>query len=223
MHELEGLPLISLPAARIASLPLLVKRCVDVAGAAAALIALAPLMAWIAWRIKRDSHGPVLFRQTRLGMDRREFTFLKYRTMRADMPPAAHRAFQRTISDRYSAPPPNGLYKFEDGVTNVGRWLRRTSLDELPQLLNVLRGDMSLVGPRPCIPYELENFSAHHFDRFRVPQGLTGLWQVTARNRSTFAEALDMDVAYARSWSIGLDLRILLRTPASLVRRGGTA
>ena len=97
----------------------------------------------------------------------------------------------------------------------VGRWLRRTSLDELPQLLNVLRGDMSLVGPRPCIPYETEFFAPHHFERFLVPAGMTGLWQVEARAHSTFGEALDLDVAYVRGWSLGLDLRLLLRTPLS--------
>src|SRR5919206_36160 len=99
-----------------------------------------------------------------------------------------------------------------------------TSLDELPQLINVLRGEMSLVGPRPCIPYETEFFEAHHFDRFLVPQGVTGLWQVTARANSTFGEALEMDVAYVRAWSLGLDLRLLLRTPLQLLRqRAATA
>jgi len=223
MHSLEGLPLIALPAARISPLAAWTKRCIDVVGASLALLALSPLMAWIAWRIRRDSPGPVFFRQTRLGMDMREFTFLKYRTMRTDLNGGDHRAFMRTISNRFDAPPENGLYKYDEGITRFGRWLRKTSLDEVPQLINVLRGDMSLVGPRPCIPYEVENFSSHHFDRFRVPQGLTGFWQITARNRSTFAEALDMDVAYARSWSLGLDLRVLLLTPGALLRRGATA
>ena len=101
--------------------------------------------------------------------------------------------------------------------------MRRTSLDELPQLINVLRGDMSLVGPRPCIPYETEHFLPHHFERFLVPQGITGYWQVNARARSTFGEALDMDVNYARGWSLGLDVRLLLRTPVELIRQRGTA
>ena len=106
------------------------------------------------------------------------------------------------------------LYKLDrdDVVTDVGTWLRKWSLDELPQLINVLRGDMSLVGPRPCMSYESELFEAHHFDRFLVPAGMTGLWQVTARARTTFKEALDLDVAYARNWSLGLDLKLLLRT-----------
>ena len=104
-------------------------------------------------------------------------------------------------------------------MTRFGRGLRRTSLDELPQLINVLRGEMSLVGPRPCIPYEIENFQAHHLERFMVPQGITGLWQVTARANCTFLEALDMDVVYARSWSLGLDLRLMLRTPFQVLRQ----
>src|SRR4051812_12224367 len=107
-------------------------------------------------------------------------------------------------------------------VTPFGAWLRPPSLDELPQLINVLRGDMSLVGPRPCLAYETELFEPHHFDRFLVPAGMTGLWQVTARARATLAEALDLDAAYARSWSLGLDLWLLIRTPLALLRGGTT-
>jgi lipopolysaccharide/colanic/teichoic acid biosynthesis glycosyltransferase len=113
------------------------------------------------------------------------------------------------------------MYKLErrDAVTNFGSRLRRTSLDELPQLINVLRGDMSLVGPRPCIPYEIEHFEPHHLERFAMPQGITGLWQVTARANCSFAEALEMDVDYVRGWSLGLDLRLLLRTPLQVLRQ----
>jgi lipopolysaccharide/colanic/teichoic acid biosynthesis glycosyltransferase len=118
----------------------------------------------------------------------------------------------------------NGLFKLDqpDVVTPFGSWLRRTSLDELPQLINVLRGDMSLVGPRPCIAYETAHFEPHHFERFEVPAGITGLWQVTARAHATFREALDLDVAYARSWSPGLDFWLLFRTPLQLLRKKGT-
>jgi lipopolysaccharide/colanic/teichoic acid biosynthesis glycosyltransferase len=163
----------------------------------------------------------VLFRQTRLAQGRREFTALKFRTMRVDTDTAAHSEFiRRTMASRATAES-NGLYKLDrtDAVTRVGRWLRCTSLDELPQLINVLRGDMSIVGPRPCIPYETEHFEPHHYERFLMPQGMTGLWQVTARANATFREALDMDVAYVRGWSMALDLRLLLRTPLQLLRQ----
>ena len=111
------------------------------------------------------------------------------------------------------------LYKLDrsDAVTSTGRWLRRTSLDELPQLINVLQGKMSLVGPRPCLAYETEYFAAHHFERFLARPGITGLWQVTARAHASFAEALEMDVAYVRDWSLALDLSLLLRTPVEVL------
>jgi lipopolysaccharide/colanic/teichoic acid biosynthesis glycosyltransferase len=190
-----------------------------------ALVLLAPLLVLIAWLIHRDSDGPIFFRQTRLGMDMREFTLLKFRTMQDGASAAEHEAYVRaSMTDRIS-PERSGLFKLEraDVVTGMGRWLRRTSLDELPQLFNVLRGDMSLVGPRPCLPYEAEMFLPHHYERFAVPAGITGMWQVMARAHATFREALDMDVAYARSWSLGLDLRLLLRTPLQLLRAKETA
>src|SRR5262249_46844830 len=139
------------------------------------------------WRIRRDSPGPVFFRQTRLGMNMREFETLKFRTMAVGTRSDAHRDYIRSTMSSKAAVGENGVYKLErtSDVTPVGRWLRRTSLDELPQLLNVLRGDMSLVGPRPCLDYETEFFEPHHFERFLVPQGVTGLWQVTARAHST--------------------------------------
>jgi lipopolysaccharide/colanic/teichoic acid biosynthesis glycosyltransferase len=186
----------------------------------------APLFAFIAWRIKRGDDGPILFRQERLGQKMQPFQALKFRTMKVDTDTTAHREFIRATMSASATPTGNGLYKLErpDAITATGRWLRKTSLDELPQLLNVLRGEMSLVGPRPCLAYETETFAPHHFERFRVPAGITGLWQVTARAHSTFGEALDLDVAYARNWSLGLDLMLLLRTPMQLLRqRKGTA
>jgi lipopolysaccharide/colanic/teichoic acid biosynthesis glycosyltransferase len=156
----------------------------------------------------------------------REFTALKFRTMKVGTDDSAHREFIKQTMSASAAPTANGLYKLDqnDRVTASGRWLRKTSLDELPQLINVLRGDMSLVGPRPCLAYETEHFAPHHFERFLVPGGITGLWQVTARAHSTFGEAIELDVAYARNWSLGLDLMLLARTPFQLLRqRKGTA
>jgi exopolysaccharide biosynthesis polyprenyl glycosylphosphotransferase len=222
---LEGLPLVELPPVRIPRSSWLMKRTLDAVISGAALLVLSPLMAYIALRVKRDSPGPVFFRQTRLGHNQREFTALKFRTMRTDVDVEEHRRFIGEIMSADASQQRNGLYKLErtDAITRSGRWLRATSLDELPQLINVFRGDMSLVGPRPCIPYETEHFEPHHFDRFLVPAGITGLWQVTARARSTFREALDMDVAYARGWSLSLDLRLLCRTPWQVLARKGAA
>ena len=225
LHSVEGIALLGLRPAKLSRSSRLVKRALDVAGASLLLLLTAPLLAAIALWVRRDSAGPVFFRQTRLGEDMREFTALKFRTMTVGEHDAVHRDYVRSIMSTAAHARSGGLYKLErpDAVTRSGRWLRRTSLDELPQLLNVLRGDMSLVGPRPCLAYETELFEPHHFERFLVPAGVTGLWQVTARARSTFAEALEMDVAYARGWSLGLDLRILLRTPLQVFKRRGAA
>ena len=224
IHGIEGLPLLGLTPARIPRSSRLLKRSVDLIGASILLALTAPLMAVIALRIRRDSPGPVFFRQVRLGMNMREFTVLKFRTMLDGTEATPHRDYIKQIMTPAALPTSNRLYKLDRSgdVTHVGRWLRKTSLDELPQLFNVLRGDMSLVGPRPPIPYELELFEPHHYERFNVPAGLTGLWQVEARARSTFREALDLDTSYARSWSLGLDLRLLLRTPAAILRKGET-
>jgi exopolysaccharide biosynthesis polyprenyl glycosylphosphotransferase len=218
VDEIEGLPLVTVPARRHGGLERAAKRELDLLLGGVALVLLGPLMLGIALAIKLDRSGPVLFRQMRLGEGMREFISFKFRTMQSGTPEDAHRDYIRTLMSPTSPDGTTGLFKLtRDGdVTRVGRFLRRTSLDELPQLLNVLRGDMSLVGPRPCIPYEVEHFEPQHYERFRVPAGITGLWQVTARARGTFREALDLDVAYARHWSLGLDLRILLRTPGQL-------
>jgi exopolysaccharide biosynthesis polyprenyl glycosylphosphotransferase len=225
IHTVEGLPLVGLPPMRISRSSRLLKRAVDVIGASIGLFLTLPIFVYAAWRIRRESPGPVFFRQRRLGMNMQEFTTLKFRTMEADTDQAEHREYIKQVMDPSAVPNGNGIYKLDqsDAVTRFGRWLRKTSLDELPQLINVLRGEMSLVGPRPCIPYETEGFRPHHFERFMVPAGITGLWQVTARGHSTFGEALDMDVAYARSWSLGLDLALIFKTPLQLVRPRGTA
>jgi exopolysaccharide biosynthesis polyprenyl glycosylphosphotransferase len=224
LHDVEGLPLVGLRPVRLPRSSRLLKRALDIAGASIGLLLTAPLFAFVAWRIKQDSPGPIFFRQTRLGLNMREFTILKFRTMKVGTPDDEHREYVRATMDRGALPGSNGVFKLEreSAITRVGGWLRRTSLDELPQLINVLRGDMSLVGPRPCLAYEAEGFEPHHFDRFHVPAGITGLWQVTARAHSTFGEALDLDVAYAHAWSLGLDLRLLFLTPLQLLRQKGT-
>jgi exopolysaccharide biosynthesis polyprenyl glycosylphosphotransferase len=224
-HSIETLPLIGLRRRRTSRSARTVKRLIDVAGASFGLLVLSPLLVTLAILVRRDSEGPALFRQRRLGYGMREFEALKFRSMRVDTDDSVHRDYIRDTMTASASVGANGIYKLErgDDITRIGRWLRRTSLDELPQLINVLRGEMSLVGPRPCIPYEVEHFQPHHFDRFSVPAGLTGLWQVTARAHSTFGESLDMDVSYARGWSLALDLRLLCLTPFRLLRLRGTA
>jgi exopolysaccharide biosynthesis polyprenyl glycosylphosphotransferase len=224
IHSVEGVAMLGLPPTRLSRTSLALKRATDIVVASLLLVLTAPLFAWIAWRIRRDSEGPILFRQERLGFKMKKVTILKFRTMFVDTDTDTHREYIERIMDREEQPNDNGLFKLEreSEITRYGRFLRRTSLDELPQLWNVLRGDMSLVGPRPCLAYETEHFRPHHFERFSVPAGLTGLWQVTARARSTFIEALEMDVAYARGWSYGLDLWLLARTPLQLLNRKGT-
>jgi len=225
VHSVEGIPLIGLRPAGISRSSRFIKRTLDLVLASALFVLTAPLFAFAAWRIKRDSPGPVFFHQTRLGEEMREFQMLKFRTMVGGSDDDVHREYIRSIMDTGAAPVAGGLYKLDrdDAVTRSGRWLRTTSLDELPNLINVVRGEMSLIGPRPCLAYETDFFEPHHFERFLVPAGITGLWQVTARARTTFAEALDLDVAYARGWSLGLDLKILARTPLVVFRQRGAA
>jgi exopolysaccharide biosynthesis polyprenyl glycosylphosphotransferase len=225
IHSVEGLALVGLPPVKPSRSSRFIKRTIDLAGAAVGLLMTAPLFLFIAYRIKRDSPGPVFFRQERVGLNSKPFTVLKFRTMRRGIDDRAHREYIRSTMTSSAVPESNGIYKLDRGnvVTAFGKWLRKTSLDELPQLINVLRGEMSLVGPRPCIAYETEYFAPHHFERFLVRPGLTGLWQVAARAHSTFGEALDMDVAYVRGWSLWLDFTLLCRTPLQLWRGAATA
>jgi exopolysaccharide biosynthesis polyprenyl glycosylphosphotransferase len=219
--DVEGIPLVSISPSTRSVAASRVKRAIDIAGASIGLMLTSPLFLWAAWRIPRESPGPVFYRQTRLGEDMHEFTMLKFRTMTVDADQDSHSAYIAQSMNGDHVPGVGELYKLDrsDAVTPIGRWLRRTSLDELPQLINVLQGKMSLVGPRPCLSYETEYFAPHHFERFLAPPGITGLWQVTARAHASFAEALEMDVAYVRNWSIGLDLSLILQTPAEIFRQ----
>jgi exopolysaccharide biosynthesis polyprenyl glycosylphosphotransferase len=223
LPNVEGIPIVSISPPARSPASRLTKRAMDVLGASVVLFVTAPLFLWAAWRIPRESPGPVFYRQTRLGANMQEFTMLKFRTMRQDADESLHRAYVERSMNGRATPDAGELYKLDrsDVITPSGRWLRRTSLDELPQLINVLRGTMSLVGPRPCLAYETEHFAPHHYERFRAPAGITGLWQVTARAHASFAEALEMDVIYVRDWSLALDVSLLLRTPIEVLRQRG--
>jgi lipopolysaccharide/colanic/teichoic acid biosynthesis glycosyltransferase len=202
-----------------------VRRSIDFTAAAVVLLLTSPLLILIAIAIKIDSKGPVLFRQRRVGRDRREFTTFKFRTMRHDADASRHRKYVQTLIGGNSQTERGRLYKLsvDDRVTRVGRVLRSWSLDELPQLINVLRGEMALVGPRPVIPYEVEMYPEEYLRRFAVKPGLTGLWQVSGRNERTYDEMVNFDIEYAEADSLLLDLRILLKTVPVVLRRQGVA
>ena len=194
------------------------KRTVDVMAAVVLLVVLLPLLVLIAVAIRIDSRGPAIFRQARLGRQMTEFTVFKFRTMVPDAPTELH---ERYIALLASGEVDGEIKKLtgDPRVTRVGRILRKTSLDELPQLLNVVVGEMSLVGPRPALEYELNHYDAAHYDRFLVRPGLTGLWQVSGRSGLGFREMLELDRRYALDHSPALDARILLTTPLALVRK----
>jgi lipopolysaccharide/colanic/teichoic acid biosynthesis glycosyltransferase len=196
----------------------LAKRSLDFLAAALALLLLAPLMAIVAALVWRTSPGPILLRQTRIGKDGVPFRMYKFRTMVADSDPALHRAYIRSLV-RGQARAHGGAFKLTDDprITRVGRFLRRLSLDELPQLYNVIRGEMSLVGPRPPLPYEVELYDTRARRRLTVTPGMTGLWQVSGRSRLDFQQMIELDLAYIARWSIWLDLSILCRTPAAVL------
>ena len=193
-----------------------VKRAFDLFVGLLSLLLLSPLLGVVALMVRVTSSGPAMFRQTRLGRNRRPFVLYKFRTMYDGSPNEIHRDYvSRLLTEDH--PPPGGrlgLYKLENDprITPLGRWLRRTSIDELPQLFNVVRGEMSLVGPRPALPWEVELIGPGHQERFHVLPGLTGLWQVSGRNKLTMRQGLDLDVEYVRRQSFALDLAILLRT-----------
>jgi lipopolysaccharide/colanic/teichoic acid biosynthesis glycosyltransferase len=202
-------------------------RLLDVVVAAFALVVLAPFLLAIAAAVRIDSDGPVLFRQGRLGRDLAPFTVNKFRTMRQGVSHDIHREFVLGLIAGEQPLAAKGCPRFklngDARVTRVGRFLRRTSLDELPQLWNVVRGDMSLVGPRPPIPYEVEHYPPHWFGRFAVKPGVTGLWQVSGRSELTLEEMITLDLDYVKRRSLWLNLRILARTvPVVLSTRGAS-
>jgi lipopolysaccharide/colanic/teichoic acid biosynthesis glycosyltransferase len=195
------------------------KRVLDVIAAVLLLVLLLPVLVLVALAVRLDSPGPLLFRQERRGLAGRRFVVLKFRTMSDGACPEAHRRYIAHLAAT-GDDPDSALKKLtsDPRVTRVGALLRRTSLDELPQLCNVVRGEMSIVGPRPALDYELEHYEPAHFARFAVRPGLTGLWQVSGRNTIGFLGMLDLDAEYARTTSLRVDAAILLRTPLALVR-----
>jgi exopolysaccharide biosynthesis polyprenyl glycosylphosphotransferase len=205
------------------------KRGIDILASGTLLLLLWPVLAVIALAIKLSSEGPIIFAQERLGQFGKRFKFLKFRSMHVNSNSQIHRDYvQRLIGsgsdDKLRDPKEPKVYKITDDprVTPVGKFLRRTSLDELPQLWNVLRGEMSLVGPRPPIPYEFEIYASWHRRRvLEVKPGVTGLWQVSGRSSVTFNDMVRLDLRYVQTWSLWLDLKILLATPRAVLNGKG--
>lgn len=208
---------------------LILKRAIDAAGSGLGLLLLSPLFAIIALAIKLTSEGPVFFRQQRVGQYGRPFTVLKFRSMYTNNDHGVHKEYVlKLIADQAERKGASGntvgVYKLTNDrrITPLGQFLRRTSLDELPQIINVLLGEMSLVGPRPAIPYELAAYQTWHRRRIlEAKPGITGLWQVTGRSLVKFDDMVRLDLRYATSWSLWLDLEILLRTPLAVIRGAG--
>jgi len=195
------------------------KRVFDFLCSFMAVVILSPLLLLIVVLVKITSPGPALFRQKRIGQHGREFTFLKFRSMVVNNDPSIHQEYVRNlIANKVDSNGGNFKIKDDPRVTAVGRIIRKTSLDELPQFFNVLRGDMSLVGPRPPIPYEIEGYSLWHRRRILdAKPGITGAWQVEGRSRTSFDEMVRMDLRYIRNQSFWLDLKILLKTPRAVI------
>ncbi|MGH3730096.1 MAG: sugar transferase [Micromonosporaceae bacterium] len=216
IRPVDGLPMLHVEPPRLTGAARVAKEFFDRVGAALLLVCLSPLLLTLAMLVRHDSAGPVLFRQVRVGRDGREFTMYKFRTMYVDA--------EQRLADLMVREERHGvLFKMPDDprVTPIGRLLRRASLDELPQLCNVLRGDMSLVGPRPPLPREVELYPDDMRRRFVVKPGLTGLWQVSGRSDLSWEETVRLDLRYVESWSLSLDLVILLRTLTAVWRASG--
>jgi exopolysaccharide biosynthesis polyprenyl glycosylphosphotransferase len=218
IDQVGSLPMVTLFRSPLSSGARIVKRTSDLFIATLALIVLSPLWMLIALLIKLDSRGPVFYKQERVGMDGRIFLFYKFRSMHVGVDDATHREYQRAYisgqADSNLGDDERPVFKLrsDQRITRIGALLRKTSLDELPQLFNVMRGDMSVVGPRPPIPYEVENYQVWHRKRLDMKPGITGLWQVSGRNRIPFDEMVRMDLYYIENWSLLLDIKIILQT-----------
>lgn len=216
VRDIAGIPLMTVKGVSLSPANLRTKRVFDIAVSAFVLFVGIPLWLVLILAIKLDSRGPILYRQRRIGQDGTEFGMFKFRSM---YPDADERLKELEKQNEATGP----LFKMKDDprVTRVGKWMRKFSLDEFPQLLNVLRGEMSLVGPRPPLPRETVQYTEHHWRRMEVPPGITGLWQVSGRSALTFDEMIRLDLYYIENWSVGFDIALLLRTvPAALFARG---
>ncbi len=207
------------------------KRAMDISGSIIALVIFSPIFLIVPLLIKFTSKGPVLFRQERIGQFEKKFMFLKFRTMCVNNDSSIHQEYTKKLireQKSYAVNKDNGdktcIYKMKDDprITPIGRFLRKMSLDEFPQFINVLKGEMSLVGPRPPIPYELDNYDIWHKRRvLEIKPGITGLWQVKGRSRTTFDEMVRLDLKYVREWSLWLDTKILFQTPKAVLNGKG--
>lgn len=200
-------------------------RVIDIVVAALVLVLLSPVLLAIAVMIRATSDGPALYRQRRVGKGMAGFSLYKFRTMRPNASEAPHREYVQALIASDQGSQDGNLYKLsvDNRITTVGRFLRSWSLDEIPQLLNVLRGEMALVGPRPVIGYEVELYPESYLRRFEVKPGLTGLWQVSGRNQRTYHEMVALDIDYVQRHSLWLDLKILAKTIPVVLRRHGVA
>ena len=227
VDQIGALPMIRLFREPLSDFARGTKRLSDMVIAALTLVLLSPFWLLIALLIKFDSKGPVFYVQERVGMDGRIFVVYKFRTMRMDADSEIHREYQRKFiagdaaANVGDAKEPAYKLRNDPRITRVGRMLRRLSLDEVPQLFNVLRGDMSIVGPRPPIPYEVEAYELRHRRRLDMKPGLTGLWQVSGRNRLPFEEMVKLDLFYIENWSLLFDMKIILRTVMVMLRGDG--
>lgn len=204
------------------------KRVLDITGSIFGISLFLPVLLIISLIIKLTSKGPVFFRQKRVGYSGKEFTLLKFRSMHINNDNTIHKEFTKNFingNNHYNRESKDGIYKIKDDprITKVGKFIRKTSLDELPQLFNVLKGDMSLVGPRPALSYEVEEYDTWHKRRvLEVKPGITGIWQVKGRSKTTFDEMVRMDIQYINKWSILWDVMLILRTPFAVFRTKGS-
>lgn len=228
VEQLGVLPMVRLFREPLSDADRFIKRLFDILISAFVLILFFPVWLVVSLLIKFDSSGTILFKQERVGMDGRKFLCYKFRTMKADADESIHRAaYRKNIRNLREAntgdekKPVFGKVKNDPRITRIGKFLRGTSLDELPQFLNVLKGEMSVVGARPPIPYEVEEYDIRHRKRLDMKPGITGLWQVSGRNRLTFEEMVKIDLYYIENWSLWLDLKIILLTLPAILRGDG--